>query len=52
MASTPQIIPFSSPAQDRFIELDIPDDRLDLSENEADRTAWQDLLTYEQEVRS
>jgi hypothetical protein len=34
------------------LERDIPDDRLDLTEEECDRTDWQDFLAYGREVRS
>jgi hypothetical protein len=52
MASTTQVTLPAVPAQDSFIERDIPDDRLDRSEAESDDTGWQDFLTYCQEVRS
>ena len=44
MASASKSIPFVVPAQDRPTERDIPDDRLDCSEDESDETAWQDFL--------
>jgi hypothetical protein len=52
MASTTQVTLPAVPTQDRQIERDIPDDRLDLTEDECNHTAWEDFLIYCQEVRS
>jgi hypothetical protein len=45
----PQVVSFP---QSVSTERDIPDDRLDCSEDESDDTAWQDFLAYHEGVLS